>query len=136
MVYLFYFSSIMLHLIESISTFPLLQAHASPNHRPLLCPRFLSHMKTRPEYLRPPCFLSSKSRPQPPSQGKTQNTNTLTALKTQTLEGEAYQQNTWCFHTTSDLSLDVKRGGGMLTPLTPLIKNFSRLFFLSWSSGG
>ncbi|KAM7367245.1 hypothetical protein PAMP_015160 [Pampus punctatissimus] len=61
-------------------------AHVSLNHRPLLCPRFLSHMKARPEDLRPPCFLSSKSRPQPPSQGKTQNTHALTALKTQTLE--------------------------------------------------
>eukprot|EP00064_Thunnus_orientalis_P021719 superscaffoldBa00006787_g21887 len=45
-------------------------------------------MKARPEDLRPPCFLSSKSRPQPPSQGRTQNTNALTALKTQTLEEE------------------------------------------------
>ncbi|KAI3366626.1 hypothetical protein L3Q82_009313 [Scortum barcoo] len=65
-------------------------AHDRPNHRPLLCPRFLSHMKARPEDLRPPCFLSSKSRPQPPSQGKTANTHTLLVPKTQTLEG--------CFH--------------------------------------
>ncbi|XP_037615723.1 uncharacterized protein LOC119482364 isoform X4 [Sebastes umbrosus] len=62
-------------------------AHDRPNHRPLLCPRFLSHMKARPEDLRPPCFLSSKSRPQPPSQGKTSITHSLTAPKTQTLEG-------------------------------------------------
>ncbi|TDG96573.1 hypothetical protein EPR50_G00230120 [Perca flavescens] len=65
-------------------------AHDRPNHRPLLCPRFLSHMKVRPEDLRPPCFLSSKSRPQPPSQGKTPKTHTLTAPKTQTSEGYFY----------------------------------------------
>ncbi|XP_032361514.1 histone-lysine N-methyltransferase 2D [Etheostoma spectabile] len=65
-------------------------AHDRPNPRPLLCPRFLSHMKARPEDLRPPCFLSSKSRPQPPSQGKTPKTHTPTAPKTQTLEGYFY----------------------------------------------
>ncbi|XP_034719463.1 uncharacterized protein LOC117938729 [Etheostoma cragini] len=65
-------------------------AHDHPNHRPLMCPRFLSHMKARPEDLRPPCFLSSKSRPQPPSQGKTLKTHTLTAPKTQTSEGYFY----------------------------------------------
>ncbi|KAK2859163.1 hypothetical protein Q5P01_003783 [Channa striata] len=65
--------------------------HAHPNHLPFLCPRFLSHMKARPEDLRPPCFLSSISRPQPPSLGKTQDTHVLVAPpKTQTLEG--------CFH--------------------------------------
>ncbi|KAM6896130.1 uncharacterized protein PEZ65_021274 [Lycodopsis pacificus] len=62
-------------------------AHTAPHHRPLLCPRFLSHMKARPEDLRPPCFLSSKSRPLPPSQEKTAKTHTLAAPKTQTLDG-------------------------------------------------
>ncbi|XP_040008635.1 uncharacterized protein LOC120803793 [Xiphias gladius] len=62
-------------------------AHARPLYRPLLCPRFLSHMKARPEDLRPPCFLSTKSRRQPPSQGKTLNTHILPAPKTQTLAG-------------------------------------------------
>ncbi|XP_027147733.1 uncharacterized protein LOC113748379 [Larimichthys crocea] len=44
-------------------------------------------MKARPEDLRPPCFLSSGSRPQPPSQGKTTSMHTLAAPETQTLEG-------------------------------------------------
>ncbi|XP_065807649.1 uncharacterized protein [Labrus bergylta] len=62
-------------------------AHDHPDHRPLFCPRFLSHMKARPEDLRPPRFLSSKSRQQPSSQGRKSIAHTLTALKTQTLEG-------------------------------------------------
>ncbi|XP_042367685.1 histone-lysine N-methyltransferase 2B [Plectropomus leopardus] len=74
-----------------------------PTHRPLFCQRFLSHMKTRPEDLRPPCFLSSKSRPQPPSKGKTPKTHTLTTPKTQTLEGH--------FH----LNLDRRREGVQIT---------------------
>lgn len=90
-----------------IYLFIVFQAHDRPYHRPSLCPRFLSHMKARPEDLRPPCFLSSKSRQQPPFQGKTSNTHTFPALKTQTLEGEAYQQNTWCFHT-----ITATTGGG------------------------
>ncbi|XP_029318070.1 protein transport protein SEC31-like [Cottoperca gobio] len=61
-----------------------------PNHRPLLCPRFLSHMNARPEDLRPPCFLSSKSRLQPPSQEKMLNTHTLTAARTRALEGHVH----------------------------------------------
>ncbi|KAM6961588.1 uncharacterized protein LKV04_020608 [Tautogolabrus adspersus] len=44
-------------------------------------------MKARPEDLRPPRFLSSKSRQQPSSQRRKSITHTLTALKTQTLEG-------------------------------------------------
>ncbi|GLD74767.1 flocculation protein FLO11-like protein [Lates japonicus] len=44
-------------------------------------------MKARPEDLRPPCFLSTKSRPQPPSQGRTLNTRILPAPQTQALEG-------------------------------------------------
>ncbi|XP_054481033.1 uncharacterized protein LOC129112825 [Anoplopoma fimbria] len=62
-------------------------AHHRPHHRPLVCPRFLSHMKARPEDLRPPCYLSAKSRPLPPSQDRMAKTHTLTAPKTQTLEG-------------------------------------------------
>nr|XP_020443312.1 uncharacterized protein LOC109952528 isoform X2 [Monopterus albus] len=62
-------------------------AHVRPNHHLSLCPRFLSHMKARPEDSRPPCFLSSKSGPQPPSQGKTQNTRIHAAPKTQVLQG-------------------------------------------------
>ncbi|KAK2882883.1 hypothetical protein Q8A73_021816 [Channa argus] len=59
----------------------------NPIHLPFLCPRFLSHMKARPEDLSPPCFLGSKSIPQPPSLGKTRDTHVLAAPKTQTLEG-------------------------------------------------
>ncbi|XP_041637040.1 uncharacterized protein LOC121505638 [Cheilinus undulatus] len=59
-------------------------AHNRPHHPPLLCPRFLSHMEAHPEDLRPPPFLSSKSRPLPLSQGRRPVTKTLTA---QTLEG-------------------------------------------------
>ncbi|KAM8910567.1 uncharacterized protein AB9W97_006888 isoform 2-T2 [Spinachia spinachia] len=53
-------------------------AHGRPTHRPFLCPRFLSHMTSRPEDLRPPCFPSSRSRPLPPPQERT---------KTQMLDG-------------------------------------------------
>ncbi|XP_071358591.1 uncharacterized protein [Trachinotus anak] len=65
-------------------------AQARPVYRPLLCPRFLSHMKARPEDLRPPCFLSAKSRPQPPSQGKMLHTHILAAPETQVLEGSSH----------------------------------------------
>ncbi|XP_018552775.2 uncharacterized protein LOC108897564 [Lates calcarifer] len=77
-------------------------AHPRPVYRPSPCPRFLSHMKARPEDLRPPCFLSTKSRPQPPSQGRTLNTRILPAPRTQALEG--------CFHLKSD-----KRRNGVQT---------------------
>ncbi|XP_055368105.1 uncharacterized protein LOC114861695 isoform X2 [Betta splendens] len=63
-------------------------AHVHPTDRTSLCPRFLSHMKACPGDFRPPCFLSSTLRPQPPPQGTT--THILLAPKTQTLEG--------CFH--------------------------------------
>ncbi|KAK5895827.1 hypothetical protein CgunFtcFv8_009484 [Champsocephalus gunnari] len=63
-------------------------AHDRPNDRPLMCPRFLSHMKAGPSDLRPPCFLSSKSRPPPPSQGRRLKTHILiTAPQTQALDG-------------------------------------------------
>ncbi|XP_023275137.1 flocculation protein FLO11-like [Seriola lalandi dorsalis] len=62
-------------------------AQARPVCRPLLCSRFLSHMKARPEDFRPPCFLSTKSRVQPPPQGKTLHTHILAAPKTQAPEG-------------------------------------------------
>ncbi|CAJ1054513.1 uncharacterized protein LOC122871396 isoform X4 [Xyrichtys novacula] len=63
-------------------------AHDHQHHSPLFCPRFLSHMKSRPEDLNPPRFLSSRTRPQPPSQGRMQFTHSLPALKTLTLEGD------------------------------------------------
>ncbi|XP_077956631.1 uncharacterized protein LOC120818181 isoform X3 [Gasterosteus aculeatus] len=62
-------------------------AHKRPNHGPLLCPRFLSHMTARPEDLRPPCVPSSGSRPLPPPREKTAVTHALAAPKTQTLDG-------------------------------------------------
>lgn len=99
------------------------QAHPRPVYRPSPCPRFLSHMKARPEDLRPPCFLSTKSRPQPPSQGRTLNTRILPAPRTQALEGEAYQQNTWCFHTSRRRAV---------TPLTPHLCSLP--IFLPFSS--
>ncbi|XP_077399717.1 uncharacterized protein LOC144034662 [Vanacampus margaritifer] len=42
----------------------------SPQRPSALCPRFLSHMKSDCQGLRPPCFLSSKPGPQPPSAGR------------------------------------------------------------------
>ncbi|XP_037837031.1 flocculation protein FLO11 isoform X2 [Kryptolebias marmoratus] len=42
-----------------------------PVHRPSVCPRFLSHMKVRPEDIQPPSLL--KSTHQLPSQGKIQS---------------------------------------------------------------
>ncbi|XP_061618446.1 uncharacterized protein LOC133472104 isoform X2 [Phyllopteryx taeniolatus] len=42
----------------------------SPQRPSALCPRFLSHMNSDCQGLRPPCFLSSKPRPQPPSAGR------------------------------------------------------------------
>lgn len=81
------------------SFFILFQAHKRPNHGPLLCPRFLSHMTARPEDLRPPCVPSSGSRPLPPPREKTAVTHALAAPKTQTLDGEAYRLNTCRFHT-------------------------------------
>ncbi|KAM9772354.1 uncharacterized protein ACBT44_004151 isoform 4-T4 [Syngnathus typhle] len=42
-------------------------ARASPQRPSALCPRFLSHMKSDCQGLRPPCFLSSKPSAQPPS---------------------------------------------------------------------
>ncbi|XP_067438024.1 uncharacterized protein [Thunnus thynnus] len=94
--------------------------HASPNHRPLLCPRFLSHMKARPEDLRPPCFLSSKSRPQPPSQGRTQNTNALTALKTQTLEGFFHLNPDRRRSGVQNEGLTIGRRSAVVVPCLPL----------------
>ncbi|XP_061662600.1 nascent polypeptide-associated complex subunit alpha, muscle-specific form isoform X2 [Syngnathoides biaculeatus] len=44
-------------------------SRVSPQRPSALCPRFLSHMKSDCQGLRPPCFLSSKPRPQPPSAG-------------------------------------------------------------------
>ncbi|XP_073336984.1 uncharacterized protein [Pagrus major] len=63
-------------------------------------------MKARPEDLRPPCFLSSKSRPQPPSQGRTTSTHTLAALRTQTLDG--------FFHLSPDRRRNVVQTDGGL----------------------
>ncbi|KAE8281300.1 hypothetical protein D5F01_LYC20278 [Larimichthys crocea] len=89
--------------------------------RPCLCPRFLSHMKARPEDLRPPCFLSSGSRPQPPSQGKTTSMHTLAAPETQTLEG--------FFHFSPDRRRNVvhnessiagRRSAAVVVPCLPL----------------
>ncbi|XP_037099217.1 uncharacterized protein LOC119117177 isoform X3 [Syngnathus acus] len=44
-------------------------ARVSPQRPSSLCPRFLSHMKSDCQGLRPPCFLSSKPPAQPPSAG-------------------------------------------------------------------
>ncbi|XP_061770653.1 uncharacterized protein LOC133561304 [Nerophis ophidion] len=44
----------------------------SPRRPPPVCPRFLAHMKTHCQGLRPPRVLSSKSRPWPPSEGREQ----------------------------------------------------------------
>nr|XP_049617159.1 uncharacterized protein LOC125992290 isoform X2 [Syngnathus scovelli] len=44
-------------------------ARMSPQRPSSLCPRFLSHMKSDCQGLRPPCILSSKPPAQPPSAG-------------------------------------------------------------------
>ncbi|XP_035536539.1 mucin-5AC-like [Morone saxatilis] len=94
-------------------------AHDRPNHRPLLCPRFLSHMKVRPEDLRPPCFLSSKSRLQPPSQGKTTYTHTLAAPKIQTLEGD-FNADRRIRHFVRNESLIAGRRSAVVVPCLPV----------------
>ncbi|KAM7378390.1 hypothetical protein PAMA_013342 [Pampus argenteus] len=77
-------------------------------------------MKARPEDLRPPCFLSSKSRPQPPSQGKTQNTHALTALKTQTLEGHFHLHPARRRSGVQNGGLMVGRRSAVVVPCLPL----------------
>ncbi|XP_034433795.1 uncharacterized protein LOC117757120 isoform X2 [Hippoglossus hippoglossus] len=76
-------------------------ARARPTYRPLQCPRFLSHMKARPEDLRPAGFQSS--RPQPPSQGTKLHTHVLAAPKTRVLEG--------CLHLSPDRRRNVQSEG-------------------------
>ncbi|XP_036976974.1 mucin-5AC isoform X1 [Acanthopagrus latus] len=61
-------------------------------------------MRARPEVLRPSCSLSSKSRPQPPSQRRTTSTHTLAALRTQTLDG--------FFHPSPDRRRNVVQADG------------------------
>ncbi|KAI9543032.1 hypothetical protein NQZ68_013963 [Dissostichus eleginoides] len=108
-------------------------AHDRPNDRPLMCPRFLSHMKAGPSDLRPPCFLISKSRPLPPSQGRRLKTHILiTAPRTQALDGEAYQQTPVTFTPSQPQQ---EEGSASFDSPALLINTFSRLFFLSWSSG-
>ncbi|XP_042258493.1 uncharacterized protein LOC121890373 isoform X2 [Thunnus maccoyii] len=77
-------------------------------------------MKARPEDLRPPCFLSSKSRPQPPSQGRTQNTNALTALKTQTLEGFFHLNPDRRRSGVQNEGLTIGRRSAVVVPCLPL----------------
>ncbi|XP_069376123.1 histone-lysine N-methyltransferase 2D isoform X2 [Paralichthys olivaceus] len=72
-------------------------------YRPLLCPRFLSHMKARPEDLRPPCLQSS--RPQPLSQGTKLHTHVLVAPKTRGPEG--------CLHFRPERRRDVVQSEGL-----------------------
>ncbi|KAM3588125.1 uncharacterized protein V6R79_021835 [Siganus canaliculatus] len=76
-----------------------------PCSRPSACPRFLSHMKTRPE------DLSSKSTPPPLFQGKP-----LATMRTQTLaapgsDPESSQQNPWCLQAGA-----APAGGGVVRP--------------------
>ncbi|XP_062300216.1 uncharacterized protein LOC134004836 [Scomber scombrus] len=77
-------------------------------------------MKARPEDLRPPLFLSSKSKPQPPSQGKMQNTNNLTALKTQTLEGVFHLNHDRKRSVLQNEGLMVGRRSAVVVPFLPL----------------
>nr|XP_043876578.1 uncharacterized protein LOC122766049 isoform X1 [Solea senegalensis] len=61
-----------------------------PVSRPSLCPRFLSHMRARPEDFRPPCFQNFKSRPEPrsPSAARTPSAHaSFTTPQTPALEG-------------------------------------------------
>nr|XP_054595771.1 uncharacterized protein LOC107386787 isoform X1 [Nothobranchius furzeri] len=57
--------------------------HHPAVHHPSVCPRFLSHMKVRPEDLHPPSFLTSAE--QFPSQAKIKHIKPISAPKTQTL---------------------------------------------------
>lgn len=64
------------------------QVHDHQVHHPPLCPRFLSHMKARPEDFHPYCDLNNKYQQQLPSQGKMQSFNLPLATETQFLEGK------------------------------------------------
>ncbi|XP_051248795.1 uncharacterized protein LOC127359114 [Dicentrarchus labrax] len=75
-------------------------------------------MKVRPEDLRPPCFLSSKSRLQPPSQGKTTYTHTFAAPKTQTLEGD-FNADRRRRHFVRNESLIAGRRSAVVVPCLP-----------------
>ncbi|XP_054862585.1 uncharacterized protein LOC118469314 [Amphiprion ocellaris] len=81
--------------------------HDRPAHRPSLCPRFLSHMKARPEALIPPRYLSSKSVQQLPSQGKEQNPPAVAAPKTHMLAGR--------FHLGPDRRTSGVQNAGLIT---------------------
>ncbi|XP_062239128.1 serine/arginine repetitive matrix protein 1 isoform X2 [Platichthys flesus] len=78
-------------------------ACARPMYRPLQCPRFLSHMKIRPEDLRPAGFQSC--RPQPPSQGTRLHTHVLAAPNISLPEG--------CLHLSPDRRRHVVPSGGL-----------------------
>lgn len=102
-----------------------------PHPGPSLCPRFLAHMKARPEDLRPPCFLSSRPRPQPPSQARTTSTHVLAAPRTQMLEG-GWGLSTAHLVLFTPSQPQQEEGAGSFHSTAPLINKYSRLFFLSW----
>ncbi|KAG7225574.1 hypothetical protein INR49_004980 [Caranx melampygus] len=101
-------------------------AEARPPYRPSLCPRFLSHMKVRPDDLRPPCSLSSRSRPQPPSQGNP-------CLRSPLLPQRARR---WRHQEEEEEEEEEEESVDSFDSLALLINNLSRLFFLRCSSGG
>lgn len=84
-------------------------------------------MKVHPEDPRPQCFQTPKPRRPALFQGEMSNALTLAAPKTQTLEGEAYQHNTWLL-----LHHRIHNRGCSATPLTPQL--CSLIFSLPFSS--
>lgn len=55
---------------------------------PAVCPRFLSHMKARPEDFHPPCYLNNNHQQQLPSEGRMQRFNLPPASQTDFLLGK------------------------------------------------
>lgn len=55
---------------------------------PAVCPRFLSHMKARPEDFHPPCYLNNNHQQQLPSEGRMQSFNLPPASQTDFLLGK------------------------------------------------
>ncbi|XP_014855266.1 PREDICTED: hyphal wall protein 1-like isoform X2 [Poecilia mexicana] len=56
---------------------------------PAVCPRFLSHMKARPEDFHPPCYLNNNQQQQLPPEGKMQSFNLPPASQTDFLQGNS-----------------------------------------------
>ncbi|XP_054876307.1 uncharacterized protein LOC129351480 isoform X2 [Poeciliopsis prolifica] len=66
------------------------QVRFEPVRRPpAVCPRFLSHMKARPEDFQPPCYLNNNHQQQLPSEGRMQSFNLPPASQSDFLLGNS-----------------------------------------------